>query len=114
MYRLYPLLPAERDWFKNPKVDSFVTAVTKKAVIPVEGDTALKDPQNRQLDALLRQAFDVNVLSLIGLHLWGIRSVNMYALVGYKICWSWWESSVTPVELPKLGVCLRISSRRVL
>lgn len=61
---LYPVPSWEKKLLWLPKVHALVIAVTKKTTIQVEGGAALKDLQDKKLEMLLKQVFEVSTLTL--------------------------------------------------
>ncbi|XP_029473229.1 inactive N-acetylated-alpha-linked acidic dipeptidase-like protein 2 [Rhinatrema bivittatum] len=64
MDKLYPLPTDFLELLRVPAVDSAVSAVTKHTTIPVTGGTALKDTQDRKLEAYLKRIFEVSALGM--------------------------------------------------
>nr|XP_033819654.1 uncharacterized protein LOC117369327 [Geotrypetes seraphini] len=60
----HPIPEEDRDTLKLPVVDAVVSVISKRHTVPVEGGAALKDPEKRKLESLLKQSFDVTALAV--------------------------------------------------
>ncbi|XP_029443078.1 dystonin-like [Rhinatrema bivittatum] len=76
---------------KVPKVDSAVSAVTKRTTIPVTGGAALRDTQDRKLEVFLKRVFEVSGL--------GMRAV-MCSSLAQRASLRWVQQLLTSQDLP--------------
>ncbi|XP_029448605.1 uncharacterized protein LOC115086312 [Rhinatrema bivittatum] len=91
MEKLYPLPEDFLDLVRFPKVDSAVSAVTKRTTIPVTGGTALRDTQDRKLETFLKKVFEVSAL--------GMRAVMCTSLT-QRASLLWVQQLLTSQQLP--------------
>nr|XP_033805936.1 inositol polyphosphate-5-phosphatase A-like [Geotrypetes seraphini] len=62
MTSLYPIPDADRDSLYLLVLDVVVLAIAKRLTVVMEGGSSLRDPQDRRMEALLKQNFDIVAL----------------------------------------------------